>query len=489
MANIIGTTGNDTLVSNANIDATLSGGLGDDRYVFNPLHGRDVIFDEGGTRDVIALGAGIAPASVRLQRGTGGGDSLSFVENNDLVIAVVNGAGVTVSQVVVEDHFSSPDAAIERLRFADGSVRNLTGGLAISAVPGQDFVAGFRLNDRLQSSARNEDLRGDLGNDLYLFSDGFGFDVINETGGNDTIMLDGSIDPTRILLFQGANDRDDLAIQVLNDAGLVESQLIVNEHFGTAAAAVETLRIGSRSFRIDDLLVPLTAPQGGARLVARPTDTSITGNIGPDTIIAQFGAVTIDGGAGADTIVTGARGDVIRGGAGNDSVTAGAGNDSINGGTGNDRISAGSGDDLILGDAGDDVILTGDGADEAEGGLGNDTIVGGRGDQTLAGQDGADSLNGGIGNDVINGGAGNDRMAGGPGRDLFEFTAAGFGDDRILDFRVGSDFLDFRGSGVQLADLTIRVGSTATTMIVEDSSIVLVGVDNLVGNEDQAFLF
>ncbi len=116
-------------------------------------------------------------------------------------------------------------------------------------------------------------------------------------------------------------------------------------------------------------------------------------------------------GTGGDDSLNGSdRSDLIVSGRGDDTIAAGAGHDLVYAGSGNDVVDGGDGWDLLFGGSGDDEI---------DGGAGNDLLVGGRGDDTLIG------------------GAGNDKLIGGRGNDLFVFLA-GFGTDRIIDFRAGA---------------------------------------------------
>ncbi len=83
-----------------------------------------------------------------------------------------------------------------------------------------------------------------------------------------------------------------------------------------------------------------------------------------------------------------------------------------------------------------------DGADVLAGAGGRDLLLGGAGGDSLEGGAGDDQLEGGSGDDVLTGGAGDDRLYGGAGHDRFVFEP-GFGDDTILDFRWGTDAVDF----------------------------------------------
>ncbi len=229
------------------------------------------------------------------------------------------------------------------------------------------------------------------------------------------------------------------------------------------------------------------------RLVAGPFVGIVRGLEGDDVLIGRQGTVLMEGGDGNDRLVSGAGNDTLRGGAGDDTLKGGAGGDLLEAGPGNDRILAGDGDDTIIGGGGDDVVLPGRGDDLIDAGPGADIVRGFRGNETIIGGAGDDTLFGGLDDDVIEGGAGDDRLIGGPGKDRFVFTGNKFGDDRILDFRIGSDVLDFSGDAVisDLGDLTVAQVGTSVRITVNgaDASIVLANLsaDALLASD--SFLF
>jgi Ca2+-binding RTX toxin-like protein len=108
----------------------------------------------------------------------------------------------------------------------------------------------------------------------------------------------------------------------------------------------------------------------------------------------------------------------------------------------------------------------------------------------LHGGDGDDVINGGGGNDILNGGAGDDVMSGGrSGRDWFVFEGD-FGNDRITDFEIGLDVLDFRGSGLTWDDLTFRTQGADTLIVTPDaSSTILLEKVSLASLGSSHFLF
>ncbi|BEV70593.1 hypothetical protein THUN1379_00750 [Paludibacterium sp. THUN1379] len=113
-------------------------------------------------------------------------------------------------------------------------------------------------------------------------------------------------------------------------------------------------------------------------------------------------------------------------------------------------LKGGEGADTLMGYVRDDVLYGQGGADVLLGLEGHDQLYGGQGNDTLFGAEGNDQLWGGDGEDVLVGGNGNDVLTGGSGRDIFKWYVPHRGrtemeTDRITDFRMGEDQLDFRG--------------------------------------------
>lgn len=121
---------------------------------------------------------------------------------------------------------------------------------------------------------------------------------------------------------------------------------------------------------------------------------------------------------------------------------------------------------------------------------GNDTadlLQGGGGNDVLSGLGGADTLRGGDGADFLEGGLGDDLLTGGAGADRFIF-AAGFGRDRITDFKVSGDGADklviasnllasFTGVPAYLASgFVSQSGSNALLRLGQDDAITLENV-------------
>lgn len=88
-------------------------------------------------------------------------------------------------------------------------------------------------------------------------------------------------------------------------------------------------------------------------------------------------------------------------------------------------------------------------------GGGDDRVIGSARPDTIVGGAGDDTIDGGAHRDRIFGGTGDDRLTGGAQKDTFVF-AGGWGNDTITDFEGGYDRLDFRYTGLTLADLLLE---------------------------------
>jgi Ca2+-binding RTX toxin-like protein len=117
----------------------------------------------------------------------------------------------------------------------------------------------------------------------------------------------------------------------------------------------------------------------------------------------------------------------------------------------------------------------------------NGQFFGDAGNDTITAIDGDDLLDGGTGNDRLQGGDGSDTLTGGSGKDAFIFTNRAQGEtvaytDVVTDF-AHNDRIEFLGTGMTFADLTISQGVTGTEIRYADNAdivnlIVLSGVDS-----------
>ena len=113
---------------------------------------------------------------------------------------------------------------------------------------------------------------------------------------------------------------------------------------------------------------------------------------------------------------------------------------------------------------------------------GANPVSGTSGADTLTGSAGNDTINGLGGNDRIIGGPGNDTLRGGTGRDTFVF-GPGSGSDRILDFSLGQDRIELNGVQLVRLETSLRWGEDTAmesleTTHWEDFELVIPGLDD-----------
>ena len=207
-------------------DNTFIGGLGNDkyrdskggseRYYYNSGDGHDNIYDRGGI-DAIIFGEGITK------------DNLKFSKDNEhggLLIELLQQDG----SIYIQDYFNDPEAKIEFLKFADGSViDNIEQYIdddspdiqtSSSIVMGEEqtsavlqgnsdaYVLGNKNNNTITGNAGNNTFHGgggddsfiDVsgGNEIYYYNAGHGHDYIKDIGGVDTIKFGREINPDNI---------------------------------------------------------------------------------------------------------------------------------------------------------------------------------------------------------------------------------------------------------------------------------------------------
>ena len=312
-------------------------------------------------------------------------------------------------------------------------------------IPGVELFGGAGA-DTLLGTERNDTLQG-LGGDDLMYGYGGYDDLSAPFGGSSTLYggADGDILDFREgngLGYGGAGD-DDLWLFGHDNAN--------DQHTLYGGQGIdEVIYIGVDTALVIDLRL---VPDAGLQLTDR-----------------FFGVENVSAGAKGDLIFGNAGGNVLDGKSGNDSVYDGTGFDSIKGGF-------------------DD--------DVAYGGNGRDTLEGERGSDKLFGDAGLDVLYGNAGHDTLTGGAGSDVMYGGSSADQFVFSMASDvgGDDRILDFQVGSDKIVIGGVTGNAPDITITMQANGLQMItVGDVADPLfeIGVrarGSVITESDIAFLF
>ena len=406
---IDGGIGNDTLNGKAGADY-MTGGDGDDTYIVDQV--RDQVFEAvGGGSDTIftlsnyTLGAGQEVEFLRAYAGT----PALRLNGNELGNRIYGGVeGDTL------DGMAGADAMFGGVG-NDRYFVDQAGDLVVEAA-GEGIDTVLTLSDyALRQGQEVEHLRAIAGAPGVRLSGNEFDNGVYGADGNDTI--DGMAG-TDLMVGQAGDDRyfvDNAGDRVLEAAGGGTDTVYTTVDFALGAGQeVEVLRA--------------LAGAGALRLSGNEIDNRIFGGVGDDTIDGMVGDDRMTGGAGDDRYFVDSIDDTV--------VEASA--------MGNDIVYS-SAPSFILGANVENLRLM-DGATSGTGnGLANvirsltgaDTILDGKaGDDRLVGGDGADRLNGGQGVDVLTGGA---------DADSFAFLKGAADGDRITDFVVGTDHIDFYG--------------------------------------------
>lgn len=226
--------------------------------------------------------------------------------------------------------------------------------------------------------------------------------------------------------------------------------------------------------------------------------SSADGIYGGYTIANGVTIENANGGSGDDRMFGNQVRNIMQGEAGDDYMVGFAGDDRLIGHSGHDFMRGDSGRDQLLGHSGNDRLIGGGDHDVLVGGYDHDVLIGGSGNDVLRGQSGNDRMVGGAGDDrmfagsgydVMNGASGNDLMAFGGGVDIAIFTGR-WGDDRIANFTLGEDLLDFsRIGGLNtFAQLTITDAGRHAIISFRGESVTLFNVNHNAIDADDVIL-
>ncbi len=450
-------------------------------------------------------GTPVAPAAVQIRTfdrdtgnfnvtGTDGVDGSAYGENGDDIIRTFGGNDSSVA-------FAGND--FQDLGAGNDRGYGLSGDDTMLGGSGDDFLNGGTGDDIIVGGRDNDTLRGDSGADRFVFAAGDGEDVIKdfETGADLLDFTEFGNNPAVALSQQGPNavlNVGDVTVVLEGvDGGQLSTANFLGATFNGVVAPTPVAQapdpvdpapapapdpvdqtpdpvdqtpdpVAQAPDPVDPAPDPVTPPDP----VPAPTPTAGGGDTGiPDapagtpeavspvflrTFDAATTSFTVTGTDGIDSSAYGFLGDdIIRTFGGDDSSVGFEGNDFQDLGDGEDRGWGLEGDDTLLGGNGNDV-LNGDDGDFAGSTVvsGSDVLVGGRGDDILRG-------------DTINTNQAADRFV----------FASGDGNDRILDFQVGLDTLDFTEFGNNPA-VTLNEQNGNTVVGVGDVTVTLEGVSS-----------
>ncbi len=148
--NLIGGTGNDILIGSTS-PSTLTGGKGDDTYVFKP-------------------GGGAVTIVEKANEGT---DTLDYSKYDTPIVVDLSAKTATI-------------ATTSTTSFSN--IENVKGGSGDDTLTGNDSantLRGDAGDDTLTGGGGNDSLDGGAGSDIYKFSNGWGVDNVADTGSND----------------------------------------------------------------------------------------------------------------------------------------------------------------------------------------------------------------------------------------------------------------------------------------------------------------
>ncbi len=329
-----------------------------------------------------------------------------------------------------------------------------------------DKYYGDNRNEIFDGRGGNDNIRGDYGDDIFIFGKGYGHDTVWDFSGNNVIKFVG-LRPDELHVEYPGGTRD--VVIVIEETG---DSLTLSDF-----KEIESYRQYSLEFdngvrmALDDLESPF--------LNAKGTEKN-------DNINLFYANGTVEGLDGDDTIYGSGGDDTIDGGAGNDKLDGGYGDDVyiFGKGYGNDIIDDCHGKNkvrfvglnpedlfvtypplsetydaiLTIAETGETLRFNGfqyygyyrDFTLEFDGGI--EMAIGDEGspflnisanmngityptlqNSILNGKSGNETLYGSGGNDILDGGAGNDRLEGGNGDDVYIY-GKGYGNDRIEDW-------------------------------------------------------
>ena len=465
---INGGDGDDVIMGGGGND-TLLGGGGNDTYVYNIGDGKDWIYDyyvtsadaSGGT-DTLSFGAGIAITDLLISMRNTSDQSVK-----NLIIGLKDRANPQkliddLSDTITIVDWLTLNHRIESFKIG-GVIYTAAQLLSYMGTDGDDVLAwtesavtlnGGKGNDRLTTGNKNDSLfggdgddtldgggatgglidtlRGGAGDDLYLFSKGYGkVLIIQGDGGADQLQFRAGISGDRVTWRQSGND----LIGTLMDSASDEIT-IQNYYLGGLGRLHYFFTIQSGSI--------------ASNITGSSFDDSISGS--------QFG-------------------DTINGGDGNDTLDGGNGNDTMSGGKGDNVYYVGlsrtviaddeSQSDIVIenADSGtdtvysylDDYTLTANvenlvlinyyplGGSPSAKGAGNElanTITGNSSSNVLNGMGGNDTLIGGNGNDTLDGGTGDDTAIYSGTISQYSFSRQNDGSLTVTDAISGRDGVD-----------------------------------------------
>lgn len=321
---------------------------------------------------------------------------------------------------------------------------------------GDDVLYGGGDNDILDGGAGNDTLLGGAGNDTYIFSRGYGNDIVIDDVGINKIVLNGI-------------NLNDISV---NGTGIYDITISI-KHTGDSLTISNFRKDNNRNcfeFVINGLLHDINDSHSPFRHICGDNGNNVIQTIVDNSIIHAFG--------------------------GNDNIYCSPGDDIVYCGEGNDYVYADKGDDIVYGGEGDDVLNGGEGNDFLYGGFGNDTYIFGRNCNT----------------DVISDNEGVSLIWIAENISLDDLDIISIGEDIVIDIKDSEDKLIINGFAENLDNYVLKVGGESVSLrdsittdeseflsgskesdyFVNESSIIVAGGsgdDRIIGNDGDELIF
>ncbi|EXB49421.1 hemolysin-type calcium-binding repeat family protein [Acinetobacter baumannii 146457] len=375
---IVGGAGNDVLDGGAGDDLLIGGagndsltpGLGYDTIVFSRGSGHDTVYDSSNKQCLIRFD-GVNFAEVTFYQI--GMDLKAVIQDTGESILIKNGL-VKVSYS--SSYYPYYYMLRNKFQFADlGLVDDSKIKVHVIGTDANEVINGAYTQDEIKGGLGDDVLILTEGDDEYLYSKNDGNDRIEGYGGNDLLRF---TDLTLTDVF-------------FTQSGLYDIKITIREtqHVITLVDQLNA----SLNGKIDQIIFA-----DGQQLSQNDFLEIILGTDLEETLYGTVGNDRIQGLAGDDVIWSGSGDDILIGGSGDDRLYGDSGDDTLIGDEGNDSLYGGAGNNILIGGAGDDDISGADANDSLNGGTGDDHLRGGRGENTY-------TYHAGDGNDVIEDGS------------------------------------------------------------------------------------